>query len=486
MFWDEEDEVDVEGLRQRFERESQADALGYYSQNELQELFDWYLESNAPQSMRTVIEHASYLYPEWIQVEWWRSLLAYEEERYMEAYVHGMRAFEHLPLTKEVYEHLVEVSLTVGRTEVAQALLEQWWDEASSDNQRAWGAMIIGEVLLLRDAPEAALPYLWRGWTVASGKRELTILRLLAQAYRRSGRYDEGVHAFHRRLWIEPTRVSLWLGLARMYLYKYAYAQANQALNEAETLLNASEMDASLFRAELHKLRAQWYEAFQRWDEAFRQWLWVRHYQPNHPFTLSKLLEYYQRIGDREAAERYVERLYKYGIHLWRVRQQIADFHWEEGRYDQAMLYYRTLLGHPVYRAHALGRLLLGAVKVRDKRTLQRALRYGQKHFAHRPTVWLGWVEMAFRMGYHVFALSLLEYAFKQKDFRPPARAFYWHAALSVLTRRYEAGLLSLELALIADRSQLSFFYELIQGSYLPVPYRRLIQRYCRGQLSPA
>lgn len=486
MFWDDEDGVDVESLRERFEQEWRAGVPGYYSQSELEELFDWYMDSEDYSAARPVIDHAAYLYPDWAQVIWWRSLLAYEEERYLEAYVLGMQALEVLPLSAALYEHLVEVSLTVGRPEAAYELFEQWWESSTTDAQRAWGARVIGEILLFRGEAGTAIPFLWRGWTVAPPKRELILLRLLTRVYHHTRRHEEGLHAFYQKLWSQPERISLWLGLARLYLYKLAYPQVRQALQEAARLLDAQDREMPAHHVELHTLHALYYEAYQQRDEAFREWLRARHYQPGNPHILSRILTYYQEVGDRESAHFYVERLYRHGMHLWQVRRQIADFHWGEGRYDQAVLYYRTLLGHPGHRRHALGRIMLGALTMREPSTLRRALRYAHRYFPEDPQAWLDWVEAAFRAGHKAFALYLLEYALKLKSFMPPPGAFYWHAALSIHARRYEAGLLSLEIALLADPARVKLFYELTRGLSLPTPYRSLLHRYSRGELSPA
>lgn len=486
MFWDDEDGVDVESLRERFEQEWRAGVPGYYSQGELEELFDWYMEAGDYAAVRPVIDHAAYLYPDWGQVLWWRSLLAYEEERYLEAYVLGMRALEVLPLSAALYEHLVEVSLLTGRTEAAYELFEQWWDAATKESQRAWGARVLGEILLLREEAEAAIPFLWQGWSITPQKWELSFLRLLTKAYHRIRHYEEGLHAFHSRLWEQPERPGLWLGLARLYLYKHAYSQARQALQEAVRLIDTHDEEMSAHHAALHMLLALYHEAHRQPEEAFRHWLWARHHQPENPHILCKIMAHYQQTGDMESAHFYAERLARYGMHLWQVRRQIADLHWGEGQYDQALPHYRTLLGHPRHRGHALGRILLGALKIHDISTLRRALRYAKRYFLGDAQAWLSWVEAAFNTGHKAFALYLLEYALKLRDFSPPPRAFYWHAALSLHTRRYEAGLMSLEIALLAAPAGVRLFYDLTRGLPLPTSYRRLLHRYNCGELSPA
>ncbi|MCX8112943.1 MAG: hypothetical protein N3E49_07110 [Bacteroidia bacterium] len=484
MFWNENDEVDIEALCQRFEMEWKKEALGYYGQGELGELFEWYLESENYAAAQIVLEHANYLYPEWIQPQWWRSLLAYRQERYLEAYVQGMKAFEQLPLTSEIYQHLIEVCLAARRLEEAHELLELWWDENPDDRRRSWGAWFLGEALFHQGDLSAAIPVLWRAWGVAIPRQELRIVRLLTGAYIHSGNCAEGIHAFQRKLWIEPTRFSLWLGLARLYLHKLAYAQARQALQEAEPLLAAEEDIPASAHAEYHKLWAIWYESHGDLNGAFREWLRARHYQPTQPYILSKLLEHYQRMGDEVAMRSYVERLYQYGMHRARVRRQIADFHWLEGRYDQATLYYQTLLPHRKERRYAIERILLGALHLRDFRMLRKAITYGSRHFSDQPDVWIQWVRSLFLAGYKMFALRLLEHFLKMRDASVPAAVFYWYAALSVHNKRYEAGLLSLEVALLANPAQVKLFHTLTQGAMLPLSYWKLLHRY--GQLSPA
>lgn len=484
MFWYEEDEIDVEGLRQRFEGEWQAGRLTYYSQSELKELFEWYMEESRFSAARLLIDHASYLYPDWEQVKWWRSRIAYEEERYLEAYVQGMEAFERMPLTPEVYEHLIEVSLAAGRGEAAEWLFELWWEETESGAARSWGARLLAEGYLFRGEWEKAIPYLWKGWSVASPPRQMTFIQYLVGAYRRSEKLHEGLHAFSQQLWESPLEPTLWLGLARLFLSKFAYNQAAQALHQAASLLESTEEPEDRWMGELHILWALWHEAQGHREEAFRSWLWARHYLPRKAIILSHLVLHYQRLGDLQSARRYVESLYKYGLHSPRIRRQIADFHWEEGSYVRAIFQYRTLIKHEKHRIHALGRLMVSLIKVREFSRLRGVLRYAMRHMARTPQAWLEWVEMAFAAGEHAFALHLLERAFRLKGLVLPAAAFYWHAALLVYQRQYDAALVSLELALLTDSTQVELFHRLTEGLSLPHPFRVLLHRYRYGQLS--
>lgn len=255
MFWHDEDEVDIEGLRERYESESRMGKLGYYSQGELKELFDWYMESSDFSAARSVIEHATYLYPDWIQPRWWRSLIAYEEGRHLEAYVQGLQAFEQMPLSAEVYEHLVEVSVAIGRLDVASWIFELWWDEAQTNREKSWGAQLLAETLLFHQNPASAIPFLWKAWRFASLKRQLVITRYLALAYRQIGQLEAGLHAFYKEIWEYPSAPSLWLGLARLYLDKLAYSQTLQALREAQHLLESQEITSPTLHAELHILQ---------------------------------------------------------------------------------------------------------------------------------------------------------------------------------------------------------------------------------------
>ncbi|MCX7651469.1 MAG: hypothetical protein N2200_01175 [Bacteroidia bacterium] len=486
MFWHDEDEVDIEGLRERYESEDRAGKLGYYAQSELKELFDWYMDCEDFQAARTVIEHATYLYPDWAQPLWWRSLLAYAEGRNLEAYVQGMQAFEQMALSAEVYEHLVEVSVAAGRSDVASWLFELWWDEASEDAEKSWGAQLLAEILLLHGIPEAAISFFWTSWRLAPSKQKLTITRNLALAYKTMGKYDAGIHAFHKELWEYPTEPSLWLGLVRLYLYKLSYAQALQALQEAEQLLETHTLNSPILYAELYSLKALWHEAHHQSNEAYRAWLWARHYKPTKPYIMSKLLGYYLSQNDLDGAQLYAEKLCKVGLHIPQVRKQIADYYWQRRQYDQATMHYRTLIKHPKHRINAIGRLFVGALITRDIGTLQKLLRYGAKHFAQQPSAWLHWIEAVFSAGYKVFALRLVEYALRLSDFKPSAPIFYWHAALSVQNRAYDAALISLELALISAPTQVELFLKLTQGIALPTPFYSLLRRYNHGQLSSA
>lgn len=486
MFWHEEDEVDVETLRERFESEWRRGELGYFSQGELQELFDWYVEEENYPAARSVIEHADYLYPNWAQVEWWRSILAYQEERYLEAYVQGMRAFEQLPLNEEVYQHLIEICLAVGRTDQAMWILELWWDEFPQERKRVWASRFLAEGLLYRNELALAAAVLWRAWEVASSAQEMRLVRLLVSTYRRAKEYEKGIRAFETRLWETPMRVPLWLGLARLYLEKFAYAQALQALEQAELLLSTEEKVSNAWHAEFYILRALWHEAHGHREEAFRAWLWARHYQPQNPIILSKLLEHYLQLGDEVAIQAYIERLHRTGMHLPQVRRQIADYYQRREEYDQALLYYKSLLASKKERPYALGQIFLAALRKGDASTLRQALRYAVRYFPNRPEVWSRWVKAMFEAGYKAFALRFIEYAMKMEDFIPSAAIYYWHALLSVHNRQYEAGLISLELGLLRSPSQVKFFLEGVRGLFLPSAYQRLLNRYLRDEFSVA
>lgn len=485
MFWQDEDGVDVEGLLRRFESENRAGRLGYYSQGELQELFDWYFAEENTHALRQVIDHATYLYPDWVQVIWWRSRLAYEEERYLEAYVQGLRAFEELPLSSEVYEHLIAVSVAVGRLDTARWIWELWRDEPHSSEKQVWGARVFAETCFAYQQWEGAIPILWQAWQMASAQHELSLIRLLTYAYRKSGRYDIALHEFHRAIWESPERAALWLGLAQIYFHKMGYAQARQALIQSEMLLSVLDEPPSALLAELYSLRAQIEEAYGNSEMALWAWLWAREYAPHRPSILMRLFEYQRQRGEKDSAYYYLEKLHRYAMHLPRVRQLIADFYWDEKRYGQAIVYYQSLLPHKGYRVYAIGRAMLSALRLRDVSVLKKLIRRSRQLYGDAANVWLMWVQLAFAEREYAFALFLTEQLLRLR-MRMPAAAYYWHAALAARQRQYDLALHSLEIGLLANPKELSLFQQATSDLLLPKPFHVLIQRYSRGELSAA
>ncbi|MCX7606287.1 MAG: hypothetical protein N2170_03340 [Bacteroidia bacterium] len=480
MFWHEEDGVDVEGLRQQFERQQREGKPGYYSQAELEHLLEWYLEHRRTDRARQVVDHAAYLYPWCSRVSFWRSRVAYEEGRFLEAYVHGMVAFREMEPSHELYEYLLEVCMAANRSEAAVRVLEAWWEQASTLDERSRAAAFLAEEYIARGQWRRAIPFLWRGWAVDERERLYFPFRL-ASAYRHAQLVEQGLYVFEERLWEQPMNVGLWLGLARLYLYKHAYVQAGQALHQVELLLQVREEEASAYWGALYRLWGMWYELHGKEAEAFRAWLQARHYQPHHIQVLSRLISYYQRWGEVEAAEPYLRRLYERAAHLPMARRQIADFLWAAGRAEESLVYYRSLLGRPSHRTFALGRLFSGYFRLRKARVLRRLLRYASLHFRDEPEAWLHWIREAYHAKQIGLAYLLAEHGLRIHQGRLSPSFYYWHAAVALRQGYVKRALYSLEQALIALPQGVSLFHELVgEGTPLPHSVDFLLKRYVK------
>ncbi|GIV25814.1 MAG: hypothetical protein KatS3mg026_1506 [Bacteroidia bacterium] len=163
MFSHEEDGIDVEGLRQQFEAERAAGRLGYFSLAELEHLLEWYLFHRLYPQAYEVIQHAASLYQDAPEVPFWRSRVAFERERYAEAYLHAMAALEKILLTAEVYNHFIEVCMAAERVDSALYVFDLWWEEAPTPAEKARAAAFLAEELLVRKQAEEAIPILWQG-----------------------------------------------------------------------------------------------------------------------------------------------------------------------------------------------------------------------------------------------------------------------------------------------------------------------------------
>lgn len=480
MFWQEGDEVDVEGLRARFEAQQEAGALGYYSEAEVEQLLELYLEEEQWSRARQVLEHARYLYPDSGRLPLWQSRLLYEGGRHWEAYVQAMEAFKRIQLSPEVYEYLIEVCLQVDRVDTAMQVWEAWWEEVPQPDMRGWGAGFFAEALLQRQAWPEAIAVLWQGWQSAPQKALYFIVRLV-KAYRRSGCIAEGIYTFQRYLWEEPLEVSLWIGIAQLYLHKHAYAQAAQALRQAEALLQATETEDPAVWGALYRLWARWHQAHGHTLEAFRAWLQARHFQPNHPHTLRALLAYYQAQGEYDAAEPYLRKLAQNWVHIPLVRKEIADFRWQQGHIEEALLYYRTLTGKNGYASHAIIRLLIGYFWQKKAKSLYKLLRYIGRRFVGQKKVWLAWIQEAYSMQALPLALLLSEEALRLHKEKLPAEFYYLRAAVALRLGDLQKAAHALESALLMKPEKVSLFYSAFsEEKPVPLVIRHLLARYVR------
>lgn len=478
MFSHEEDGIDVEGLRQQFEAERAAGRLGYFSLAELEHLLEWYLFHRLYPQAYEVIQHAASLYQDAPEVPFWRSRVAFERERYAEAYLHAMAALEKILLTAEVYNHFIEVCMAAERVDSALYVFDLWWEEAPTPAEKARAAAFLAEELLVRKQAEEAIPILWQGWAVYPARR-LYFAAQLAKAYQQSQRESEGLQAFFARLWDHPSDVSLWLGLARLYLVKGSYAQGVQALEQARLLLEATENDSDTAWGTLYRLWAQYYEAIGQPFQAYRAWLQAREHLPYHPQVLGRLVAYYQENGLWEAAEPYLQRLHQKAPHWAQTRWHLARHLHHTGQYKDASSYYQTLLHHPQYGPEAtyhLLRLYLETHRVdRLKKLLDKLLsRYGKT-----PTPWLYWVKRAYQEKLEGLAYLLLESLLRKKKKLDTASLYYWHAALALSRGQVEGAAHSLEQALLLAPAEATLFTELTQklGS-LPLPISWLLRQY--------
>lgn len=478
MFSQEEDGIDVEGLRQQFEAERAAGSLGYFSLAELEHLLDWYLFHRLYPQAYEVIQHATALYPDAVEVPFWRSRVAFEQERYAEAYLHAMAALEKMPLTAEVYNHFIEVCMAVERVDSALHLFALWWEEAPTPTEKARAAAFLTEELLAHGYPAVAIPLLWQGWEVCPARRLYFVARLTA-AYKRSSRLEEGLQAFFSHLWDHAPDLSLWLGLARLYLSKHSYAQVVQALEQARLLLEATENDHHVAWGTLYRLWAQYYEEIGQSFEAYRAWLQAREYLPYHPQVLLRLVAHYQENGRWEAAEPYLQRLHQKAPYLARTRWYLARHLHHAGQYKDASLYYRSLLHHHHYgpeAAYYLFRLYLETQRFdRLKKHLNEMLsRYGEA-----PTPWLYWVRRAYEEKFEGLAYFLLESLLRQKKGLETASLYYWHAALALSRGHLERAVHSLEQALLLAPGQVTLFTDLTKElAPLPLPISWLLRHY--------
>lgn len=478
MFWQDEDGVDVEGLRRQFEREQREGIQGYYSQAELEQLLEWYLARQQYKEAQQVIGHAAYLYPTSQRLLIWKSRLAYEKGHYTEAYVHGMAAFHSIEMSSELYEHLVETCMAAEHVEAAMQVLDAWWEEAPSNQERSRSAAFLAEELIGRGRLVEAIPLLWRGWEVDPENRLYFPFRLVT-VYRQAGLLAEGIHAFQAYLWQYPEEVGLWLGLARLYIDKCAYAQAAQALKQAEQLLAAEEIERNTHWGSLYRLWARYYEEQKQEAAAFRAWLQAREYTPYHPQVLTRLLAYYQRWEEWDAAEAYVHRLQEKAPHFPSVRWQIAEYLWTRDRIEEALPYYQTLLSLQGYFSQATAKLLMGYFRLRRFRPLWRLLRkLVQRHRADF-VQWQYWIKESFRAGHFVLAYLLTKYVLRIHRYKVPSSLYYWHAALALRHGQLTPALHSLEQALLSCPTGVGLFYQLTQDQ-LPFspPIQYLLSQY--------
>ncbi|MCS7188352.1 MAG: hypothetical protein RMJ66_01360 [Bacteroidia bacterium] len=486
MFWlEEEGEPDVEELRRQFEQQSE-EGPGYYTLRELERLIQWYLRHGETQKARQVIKHGSHLYPDSAHLNMWWSWLAYEERRYVEAYVHGMNALEEMPPSPELYAYLMQVCALARRPIAAKQVWERWWEDFPAWEERRRASAFLAETLIRLRMYKEAISYLWSGWLIEE-KNSLYFPRRLAFAYRAAGEVEMGIWDFYNYLWHSPKEVELWLGLAQLYIYKLAYRQALQALEEAEELLVERVESLPSYWAFLYRLRAQVYEAQGCSDEAYRCWLHARHYHPTHLLTLCRLLDYYYQAKDYEGGMPYLRRLVKRGTHSPRVRRQIADFLWEAGRLEEALPYYKSLMSKKAHQREVVERLLLGYYGLQQYKSLKHLLEQIAREFQGDWAKWTYWVQKILGKSQGSLALLLTSYTLRIHQRQVPPSFYYWHAVAALQANELRLALWALEQGLLKAPNEINLFLSFFPASDdLPLPVRLLIKRYVGGQLFSA
>lgn len=476
MFWDEEEDgLDLEELQQRFEAQLREGGVAHYSLAELRHLLEWYLTTEQTDKAYRVLDHAGYLYPDSVELGLWRSWLLYEEERFKEAYVEAMAAFPRLPLTQEVYEHLIQVCLAAEKMDTAAYIFEVWWDEAPEAAQRGQAAATLAEAYQRLRQPTQAIPILWRGWEADPSRSRYFVQRLVS-AYWQSGQIPQGVQAFWMRIWEHPEEAVLWIGLGQLYTEKMAWSQAQQALQQAEILLEAQEEESAGTWAILYRARALLAEACGQEFEAFRAWLQVREYAPRHLQTLSRILDFYMRWQEWQAGEVYLRQLRHLAPRSPVLQCKIADFLWATQRIPEAVPYYRGLLRSKKYAPHATNRLFQAYFQLRDAEALYKLTQYVKRHLSIPDTLWLSWIAEAFQAQQANYAFFLAAFALRLRR-RAAPQLYYWHAALALHKNLVREAVVSLEQALLADPKGLSLFYQAAPVP-LPLPVQSLLRRY--------
>jgi predicted Zn-dependent protease len=189
MFWS-EDEIDREGLLQRFEAEYETGALGYYSWAALEALLTEYLEAGDRMMAERVVAHAQYLYSDEPRLHLLYSYLALSKDKLIEALAHIQKAFQLTAPDPAVYEQYVDILVQLGRYEEAYWLLEAY---AESFPERARDIWQYG-IALFRNAgawlqvKEAA----WQGLPHAL-PHETAFWWQLVRAYERLNQIGQGV-----------------------------------------------------------------------------------------------------------------------------------------------------------------------------------------------------------------------------------------------------------------------------------------------------
>jgi len=475
MFWS-EDEIDREGLLQRFEAEYETGALGYYSWAALEALLTEYLEAGDRMMAERVVAHAQYLYSDEPRLHLLYSYLALSKDKLIEALAHIQKAFQLTAPDPAVYEQYVDILVQLGRYEEAYWLLEAY---AESFPERARDIWQYG-IALFRNAgawvqvKEAA----WQGLPHAL-PHETAFWWQLVRAYERLNQIGQGVQDLWEAVWVEPVDYRLWLGLAHLYERKLFYQQALSALEEAEKLLSSEEEGIENWWALYYHMRARVYEAMGRWEEAFQAHLWVRHYRPQVVSALLGIIRYYHRQERWSEAEPHLRQAVRLAGNRPVVQALAAEHLWAQGDWDLAAQLYESLLSYQAHAETAVERLLIHFSDRADRKALLRVLHKASRTFPDRPDLWLRWSMQAFSREQVLFAWYIADHAIHATEKRQLTGALYfWHAGLAWRLGHRRRALHSLEQGLLRGASQVAYLQKAFPEGELPLPFQHLLRRY--------
>ncbi len=475
MFWSEE-ELDREGLLQRFEAESAADALGFYSWAALEMLLIEYLEAEELSMAERVVDHARYLYAGDPRLHLLYSYLALERNNLAEAHAHIQKAFQLTVPDPAVYEQYVQVLVRLRRYEEAYGLLEAYEETFPEAAREIWryGIELFEEGKAWSQVKRAA----WRGLKKALPE-ETYFWRKLVRSYKQAEAISQGIHDFWEALWIEPGEYRLWLGLAYLYEQKLAYHQALAALNEAETLLSFEEGTVGIWWVVYYHIQARVYEGLGRWEEAFRAHLWARHYRPQLVSALEGIIRYYHRQERWSEAEPHLRKAVQVAGHRPLIQALAAEHLWAQGDWDLATQLYETLLNHESHAEKAMERLLLHYAEQSNRKAFQRILHKAARRFRQRPDLWLRWSVQAHAREQILFAWYIADWAIRITDKQRLSGALYfWHAGLAWRIGDRRRALHSLEQGLLREPSQVVYLRKVLPEAHLPAAFKHLLRRY--------
>lgn len=476
MFWS-EDEIDREGLLQRFEAEYEAGTLGYYSWAALELLLTEYLEAEDLVMADRVVAHAQYLYGGESRLHLLYSYLALAKSKLIEALAHIQKAFQLMAPDPAVYEQYVDILVQLGRYEEAYWLLEAYMESFPEMVREIWryGIVLFRNVGAWPQVKEVA----WQGLPHAL-PYETAFWWHLVRAYERLGQIGQGIQDFWEAVWAEPFEYRLWLGLAHLYQRKLSYRQALLALDEAEKLLaSGGEEEMDNWWALYYHIRARVYEAMGEWEEAFRAHLWIRHYRPQVVSALVGIIRYYHRQERWSEAEPHLRQAVRLAGHRPGVQALAAEHLWAQGDWDLAAQLYESLLSHQSHAETAVERLLVHLSERADRKAFLRILYKASRTFPDRPDLWLRWSMQAFSREQVLFAWYIADYAMRMTEKRHLTGALYfWHAGLAWRLGHRRRALHSLEQGLLRGASQAVYLRKAFPEGELPLPFQHLLRRY--------